>query len=90
MMWKLVCGEGGRGVGWGRGVGELRRGYDIGAEAWRGGRSGQYGPGLAFFKYDTFRSKKKSEVTTLLLGTLLTIPADFLHPMTKYMLATGL
>ena len=37
MMWKLVCGEGGRGVGWGRGVGELRRGYDIGAEAWRGG-----------------------------------------------------
>ena len=47
MMWKLVCGEGGRGVGWGRGVGELRRGYDIGAEAWRGGRSGQYGPGCS-------------------------------------------
>ena len=62
MMWKLVCGEGGRGVGWGRGVGELRRGYDIGAEAWRGGRSGQYGPGLAFLKYDTFRSKKKARL----------------------------
>ena len=45
---------------------------------------------LAFLKYDTFHSKKKSEVTTLLLGSLLTIPADFLHPMTKYMLATGL
>ena len=45
---------------------------------------------VSSFDMTLFIVKKKGEVTTLLLSTLLTIAAGFEHRGTKYMSATGI